>query len=173
MIFLQLNKKYKNTNGGFTILYAILLTVVVLTIGLSLLSVLVQQISLSGAERESGLSFYVSDSGMECALYWDITGDAFRTGSPIRCDGNAPLAPGIVPTITPLSPPTLVEETYTFNVSFPDGCANVKVIKIVDTVPIPVRVSTTTIQSRGYNTNCPPTASVKPWRLERGLETNY
>lgn len=172
MKFIKSKREYKNTSGGFTILYAILLTVVVLTIGLSLLSVLVQQISLSGAERESGLSFYTSDSGMECALYWDISGNAFRLGNPITCDGTVPLPPGIVKSVASLGPPTLVEEKYTFNALFPNGCANVTVFKIVDTGP-PEIVSTTTIQSRGYNTTCPPTASAKPWRLERGLQTTY
>lgn len=182
MIFIKPKRKYWNArgggirrpSGGFTILYAILLTTVVLTIGLSLLSVLIQQISLSGAQRESGASFYVSDSGMECALYWDISADAFRSGSAITCDGNSPLAPGIIVTtgipLTPPSPP-LANDTYVFNVLFPDGCANISVIKTINTASS--TVASTTIQSRGYNTNCPPAASIKPWRLERGLETNY
>lgn len=174
MIFITKNKKDTQVSRGFTILYAILVTTIVLTIGLSLLEVLIQQVSLSGAERESALSFYVADSGMECALYWDVVGgDAFRNGSPITCDGKPPLAPGVIKTITPLSPPvpSFNNETYTFSVMFTDGCANISVVKIVNTASS--TVATTTVQSRGYNTTCPPAASTKPWRLERGLQTTY
>lgn len=171
MISIKPKGEHKETRGGFTILYAILIATVVLTIGLSLLGVLVQEVALSGAEKESGMSFYTSDSGMECALYWDINGDSFRTGGPITCDGNSPLPPGVIMTSVALGPPTLVKETYAFKAMFPNGCADVKVMKIVDTLTN--SVSMTTIQSRGYNTVCPPTASTKPWRLERGLETDY
>jgi hypothetical protein len=177
MIVVAKNRKYKNIRGGFTILYAILIATVVLTIGLSLLEVLTQQVSLSGAQRESGLSFYTADSGLECALYWDISGDAFRVGSSITCDGNSPLPPGIITSgglISPPPPPSdpfVNEEIYTFSVTFPQGCASLYVRKTVD--PLTNNVSTTTMESRGYNTICPPAASAKPWRLERGLRTIY
>lgn len=168
------NKKYKTRCGGFTILYAILLTTVVLSIGLSLLSLLTQQVSLSGAERESTLSFYVADAGMECALYWDTRVNAFVDGVSISCDGIdiAPSGP-VVSDPSPPEPPFKNWE-YTFTADFQNGCAILTVIKTVDpTDPLNIRVATTTIQSRGYNTVCPPTASTKPWRLERGLQATY
>lgn len=171
MIFAKTKTEYKRPSGGFVILYAILMTTIVLTLGLSLLGVLMQQISLSGAQRESGLSFYTSDSGMECALYWDINGDSFRNATPITCDGAAIAVSG--PVVSPLSPPrpNYVNETYAFNATFTSGCSDVTVIKTVNTVTD--AVATTTVRSKGYNTVCPPTVSPKPWRMERGLETVY
>lgn len=168
MIFITKNKKDGNTRGGFTILYAILITTIVLTIGLSLLNVLVQQVSLSGAGRESALSFYVSDSGMECTLYWDGAADAFRSGANISCDG-ADL--GVIASTTVLLSPPFMNENYNFDAVFPQGCAKITVTKTVDIITDVV--ATTTIESRGYNTTCPPAASLKPWRLERGLQTVY
>lgn len=165
------NRRYENIRGGFTILYAILITTVVLTIGISLLNVLIQQISLSGAERESGLSFYVSDSGMECALYWDNVQDAFRKSQPVVCDGTN--FGVIASTTVPLSPPKpgFIGKQYIFKATFPQGCASITVLKAVEIATN--RVATTTLQSRGYNTVCPPAASLKPWRLERALQTEY
>lgn len=175
------NKKYQNTRGGFVILYAVLLSTIVLTIGLSLLGILVQQVSLSGTGRESSTSFYVADSGMECALFWDLSADAFMSGGPppgtpipISCNG-ASITPirGSDTTPSPPSPP-LINWNYTFKATFPDGCASISVTKTVDpTDPDDPIVATTTVESRGYNTVCPPTASTKAWRLERGLQTIY
>lgn len=171
MIGITKNEKEGNPHRGFTILYAILITTTVLAIGLSLLSVLVQQVSLSGAERESVLSFYVSDSGMECSLYWDIVKNAFRSGADISCDGTD--LGVIASTTVPLSPPEpgFIGERYAFDAMFPHGCANIVVLKAVEIATN--NVATTTVESRGYNTVCPPAASLKPWRLERGLQTVY
>lgn len=176
MLLCAKNKKYKSIRGGFVILYAILLSTVVLTIGLSLLEVLVQQTALSGAERESLSSFSAADSGMECALYADTVQDAFRTGllvtcniTPILCN-NSPITVS-APTSVVINP---LETAYTcnFQTNLPEGgCAMVSVEKITDTLTD--ALATTTIRAKGYNTNCPPAASTKPWRLERGLQTIY
>lgn len=188
MTFYEQKRKYKKTGGGFVMLYAILVTTVVLSIALSLLSVLIEQVPISGMERESSLSFYAADTGMECALYWDNgtpTPGTFVSGPPwnITCNGAAPL-PLFPVTMTPSAsgppnPPSFQNWTYTFKFDTPQGgCADLVVTKTVNTavlVGIPLRpaVASTTIQSKGYNTVCPPTASAKPWRLERGLRAQY
>ncbi len=256
MILITKNKKDKQASRGFTILYAILITTVVLSIGLSLLGVLIQQISLSGVERESAVSSSVTDSGMECALFWDRVGaqntrtntcaaatcslswgggggDSLRKGNPIACDGQSVPVAGTNATISSNSQTVstgddangsrtdtttvITKETYTFSPTFLDGCAKALVEKTIQTVTVvtttwdtasrgctpfsftsgtpPVTVSgctpwpptkitvysttitetvtNTGVQSRGYNTVCPPAASAKPWRLERGIQTSY
>lgn len=177
------NKKYGNIHGGFTMLYAILLTVVVLSIGLSLLEVLIQQVSLAGTAQESFLSFSAADSGMECALYADKI-DIFRQGgtlalpvtcsnAPVSCNGFSITASKDMPPFIP-NPLNMAESIWTcnFQATLPAGtCAQVSVHKIIDNIT--GALSTTTIESRGYNTVCPPALSLKPWRLERGLQTIY
>lgn len=251
-------KKIHKDSRGFTILYAILIMTIVLTIGLSLLEVLIQQVSLSGVGRESALSFYVADSGMECGFFWDRvgatntrsntcggttcslswgggSGDSLRKGNPIACDGRpTPVTASTVP-ISSNSQTTstgdarngsrtdtatvITKETYTFSPTFLDGCAKAFVEKMIQTVTVvtttwfteshpiwgtcsgvdamgnPISfacivgsyeethtsysttitetVTNTDIQSRGYNTTCPPAASLKQWRLERGFQTSY
>lgn len=177
-----LHKDYKNRRQGFVILYAILLTTVVLTIALSLLTVLVQQVSLSGTQRESLYSFSAADSGVECGLYADTVQDIFpivgsgsnwsmNCGTSVSCNGS---------TLTPTAPasaavsgsPTLTEWSCGFVVNLQQGnCADIEIKKVINNTT--GALATTTLQSRGYNTSCPPAASTKPWRLERGIEVTY
>lgn len=168
-------------------LYAILLTTVVLTIGLSLLGVLMQQVSLSGAERESLYAFSSADSGIECALFADTVQDIFPvvgsgsnwsvdcTGT-VRCNGNnisvSIPTPPTPPSAAVPGSPSLTEWTCTFSAVLPqNNCVNLDVKKIINNTT--GDLATTTIQSRGYNTTCPPAASAKAWRLERGIEVTY
>lgn len=172
-------RKYENEQGGFVILYAILVSTVVVTIGLSLLTVLLQQTALSGAEKESTASFAAADSGLECALFADQVQDAFRTGlvsncnGTVSCDGQVVNVSGATPASKPVpGQPGWRIWTCNLTVNLPQGnCAAIRVDKIIANAT--GVLATTTIQSRGYNTACPPAASTKPWRLERGLQAIY
>ncbi len=210
-------RKQKKFDGGFVMLYAILITVAVISIGLSLLSVLIEQVPISGLERESSLAFYSADIGLECALYWDNISSpgTFVSGPPwpVTCNNAAPLGPGVVKTtsLTPPPPPPdpgttsgkkgrgrgkiggsckgrkscppppppgsvpLEDWNYAFQFALPQGgCADLHVIKTVDqTDPLNLVILYTSVESRGYNTTCPPAASTKPWRMERGLRVEY
>lgn len=64
------NNIKQNKNHGFTLLFASLISALVLSIGLAILNVTLKQISLSIAGRESQQSFYSADAGTECALYF-------------------------------------------------------------------------------------------------------
>lgn len=63
-------KKF-NQQSGFVILYAVLLTSVVLGIGILLLSIIAKQIQLSSLEKSSQAAYYAADAGRQCALLWD------------------------------------------------------------------------------------------------------
>lgn len=73
-------KKYFKNNisfkdkKGFTLLFAILVSVLVLAVGASIISIALKQVILSGAGRESQFAFYAANTGLECALYWDLNG---------------------------------------------------------------------------------------------------
>lgn len=65
---------------GFTLLYAILVSILVLSVGASIISITLKQTILSNSSRDSQLAFYASNTGIECALYWDIIGVELPTG---------------------------------------------------------------------------------------------
>jgi hypothetical protein len=58
--------------GGFALLFSVLVSSLLLTIGLSIFSIALKELAISTASRQSIYAFYAADSGRECALYWDI-----------------------------------------------------------------------------------------------------
>ncbi|MBU0723241.1 pilus assembly PilX N-terminal domain-containing protein [Patescibacteria group bacterium] len=68
------NKKYhvKRTNRGIALLVSIIVASIVLIIGLGILNIATKEIVLSMFGKESGKAFYAADTGIECAMYWDI-----------------------------------------------------------------------------------------------------
>jgi len=78
--YLQKNKKALNNKKGFTLLFAVLVSVMVLAVGTSMINIAVKQTILSGSGRESQFAFYAANTGVECALYWDINGTVIDEG---------------------------------------------------------------------------------------------
>lgn len=73
------NKKESNQKG-FTLLFAILVSILILAVGASIISIALKQVILSGAGRESQYAFYAANTGLECALYWDLNGTTLNDG---------------------------------------------------------------------------------------------
>ncbi|MBI2507281.1 MAG: hypothetical protein HYW09_01565 [Candidatus Niyogibacteria bacterium] len=75
--------------NGFTLLFTVLFVSASLAVSLGLSGLIMGQIQLSGTGRDSQLAFYASDTGVECARYWDGVGSAFATSSQsvINCAG--------------------------------------------------------------------------------------
>lgn len=78
------------SKAGFTLLFASLVTSLLLSVGLAIFNISIKELILSTAGRDSQLAFYAADTGRECALYWDAKNDAFNpdTDRQITCDGN-------------------------------------------------------------------------------------
>src|SRR3989344_4229619 len=57
---------------GFTLLFAMIISSIVLSIGLGIFNIALKELVLSSAARESQFAFFAADTGTECALYWDI-----------------------------------------------------------------------------------------------------
>ncbi len=163
----QHKKKYSSENQrGIAIYVAIIITGALLLVSYSIINIAIKQLYLAQSSRDSQAAFYAADSGVECALMWDLTGgdiydrSAFSTSSTatIGCHmdylnfGNENQLVGGQATST---------FTLTFNPS--PVCAVVTVIKGYD-----AGVPTTRIESRGYNT-CENVAG----RVERAIEVNY
>lgn len=80
----ELNKKeYKacpaklKRSGGFALLFSVLVSSLLLTIGLSIFSIALKELAISTATRQSVHAFYAADSGREYVKYKDTKiGDA-------------------------------------------------------------------------------------------------
>jgi hypothetical protein len=167
----KLEKKIiQKTNKGFTLLIAIVITSMLMIVGFAVTNVAYRQFLLSDIGRYSQYAFYAAESGVECALFYDLknTGglSAFATSSSgtIFCNGQNILTG--TQTIPIISQPSLIggggnaSPTSRFFLTFPNSCVIVSVTKATD--------GSTTIQSKGYNT-CSATFS----RYERGVTMTY
>ncbi len=157
---------------GFAMLYAVLVSSLLLSIGISIFNLTVKELVLSSSGRESQFAFYAADTGAECALYWDFRGNGqiFATSTSNRTP--VPAAPDCISTaitINNITYPSGGGAETTFDLSIPSGgavpyCAVVKVKKYVNNF-----LETTRINSYGYNT-CDTN---DPGRIERGLRICY
>lgn len=62
--------KTSTTESGFALLLSIIISSVVLSIGLTLLSVTIKQLNLTTTGRESEIAFHMANLGLECGQYW-------------------------------------------------------------------------------------------------------
>ncbi len=173
-------KNLSKKNAGFTLLFAALVTSLLLSVGLAIFNITLQQFLLASSGRESQFAFYAADSGVECGLYFDKKGiDFVSPQAPFYFpDGDSAHAPG--PTITcngivSAAPQVLLSSNpyktkYDINLGSPAACDPTKPsFSIVVTKSIQSSSTATTIESRGYNT-C-DTTNLR--RVERGLKVNY
>lgn len=71
----QKNLRYHKTDPkqrGAVLLIAVTIAALILSIGLGILDITRKEIILSAFSKESGKAFYAADTGIECALFWDI-----------------------------------------------------------------------------------------------------
>jgi Tfp pilus assembly protein PilX len=154
-----MNKVLKNNikhNKGFTLLVAVLVSSVLLSISLAIFNITIKELLLSSSGRDSQFAFYAADSGTECALYWDQKGGGFSTSTAgtINCNGtNIPNVGGVG-----------YDTAMTFQFEVGGFCSIVSVTKS-ETHP------RTKVESRGYNTTCDNT--VNPRRIERAIRVTY
>ena len=129
----------------------------------------VRQFLLTSLGSESHIAFYNADSGLECAMYWDVKNgpvSAFSTttAGSVNCNGQTVTSGSQTVSTVPTQPSLIgggggVSPTSIFQLSLTKGCVIVTVTKNPDT--------TTQIQSRGYN-SCSGTN-----RYERGIKVQY
>lgn len=130
----------RKLDGGYTLLFAVLVSSIVLGVALSILSISRRELLLSSNARESQFAFYAADSGLECASYNDLVGNVFSGGSSpaITCKGVANIS---VSSNSINSDETVY--TYTFNLpvdnvdagtALPQMCASVTVVKDVTVI---------------------------------------
>ncbi len=69
---------------GFTLLYAMIISSIVLATVLSIIGLALKQRVISGLGENSQLAFYAANSGLECALYWTLQGRDVSVGGDIQ-----------------------------------------------------------------------------------------
>ncbi len=142
----------KHKTQGFTLLLAVLITSIALGISFGLSAFIIRELNISIIGRESQKAVFASDSGIECALYWDLKQNAFATStsSQINCAGANYTVGG-------------ASGISSFTLNFANAaCAIVEVDKI-NYYP------QTKVDSRGRST-CVPNS---PNRVERAFRVMY
>lgn len=156
-----MNRRNKK-NRGFSLLISVVITGAVIVISTGIVSLASQFIRISTAGRDSQIAFYAADSGIECALFWDIK-------SPI---GRSAFSTDVQNSIY-----CNKDESNTSN-QWTVGGSRISTINKITFLPDPfcaiVTVTknengTTLIESRGYNT-CD---LANPRRVERALRASY
>lgn len=162
--------KYAHAHRGFTVFFAILVSSLALAIGVAIYDVVSRELILSQVSSESHYAIFASDSGAECALFWDNkfegSGSAFATSSAsippssgILCNGT-----DVATTWTVTSDATSATTNFTvvYGADTSEPCSIVTVEKVGNP-------SQTTVTSFGFNT-CVSTGFT---RVERVLQVNY
>lgn len=185
-------KNLQSDNRGFALLFAVLTSSVLLSIGASIFNLTLKELVLSSSGRESQFAFYAADTGVECALYWDTT-PALQYMFATSTDSQGGWRRSEVARVRPqciganftqefsnpvsvsgtgVFPPTPSSGQTAFSLTIPnpggidDYCVDVTVFK--EDVSGSGNI-VTTIDARGYNT-CDTT---DPTRVERGLRVTY
>lgn len=108
-----------NMKKGFTLLYAVLISSIALSIGLGAFSLVYGELVLAGNARDAMIAIYAADAGIECATYWDYNFmevkvfDNDGTPDPIYCFGDT--------TGRMVGGGSLPEHTSEFNYTLPNG----------------------------------------------------
>lgn len=172
---------------GFTLLIAILVSAVLLSIALSIFDLTTRQLALSTTAESSQTAIFAADSGIECAMYWDLRypGQYFPfanqdgsaptgayNGDNINCGDGSSVGVSGVSGHTSLNP-TVATSTFSFNLT--EG-AYVEVDIEKYCYGYDANNSSacdswgSVINSRGYNSG-PNYAD--PSRIERALRETY
>jgi Tfp pilus assembly protein PilX len=161
--------KKHNKQSGFTLFIALVIAGTLLLVSTGIANLAVKSSLISSTSKESQYAFYAADSGIECALYWDVKNpgqddSAFAPGGnkqSVTCDtGNTLVSQ------TTSGGNTISTFNHAFNQPYPEMyCAVVTVTKFP--------TGSTTIESKGYNTGGTTCTSSDPRRVERAVRVTY
>jgi len=186
-------KKIFIQNQGYALLFAVLVSAVVLGVGVSILNISRKEILLTAGAQKSQYAFYAADAGYECSLYQDLKLNVFSdTANPpasIQCGVTYPSSsptlyssPVKLTAQTPIGNTTEYDYAFFVPVSNAGSCAAVTISKFITTVTVgtsTVTTASTTVISDGFNigwntTVSPPDCSASnDTKVERALLANY
>lgn len=170
-------KKSIKNKKGFALLFSVLVSSLLLTIGLSIFNIALKELAISWATQRSIHAFYAADSGYECAKYWDsrteliptvvLSNLSERLITPIQCGGSDSVLDSREKSPESQEENDAVTSTYTFS---GDLNAVVKIEKEKND-PLDLKCSDgqaicTTISSRGWDSDSGD-------KVERAIEIKY
>jgi len=170
----QSNKKNQNskTKSGFAILFAVLLSSFLITLGISIFNISLKEIQIVTSQRDSLVAYYAADSARECANYWDAKQAAFpvcflsdcsnSVSVDITCNG-ATSTLTFTPTGTTFAS-NIVKDAFNYSSTTND------ILPVSDLQVIKSFVNSnvvTTINTWGHNT------TVVGRRVERGISQTH
>lgn len=156
---------------GFTLLLSVLIASVLLSLGLAIFSITIRELLLSSTGRESQFAFYAADTGIECALYFDVQLGAFSTTTASAVSCNVDMANASNANQTVGGQGWGVASTFALSFLPDPYCAVVTITKTNTN-----GVVRTDIDSRGYNIgtkNEDACTSSDPRRIERAIRVTY
>jgi len=183
-------KARKMGNRGYALLFAVLVSAIVLGVGVSILNISRKEILLTSGAQQSKYAFYAADAGYECALYQDHVNNAFTstsTGSTFSLSECGETFSGATPssyapTVTETNPNSNVYQ-FVFNVpvSQTGSCAAVTLTKTYTTVVVGTSTNTTVstnLLSDGFNVGWEASpgdcnAATSTPKVERALLATY
>ncbi len=150
-------------NNGFVLLFAIIVTSIILTVSFGISNISLQELNFSTSAKETNEAFYAADVGAECALMNDkVSSTTFLPSGGlgyVECLGEQ------------VSLETNSATTWSFKLiglgTSEQSCATILVTKDFSTNPV-----TTFIDSKGYNkgdNECEFSAT----RIERNIKVTY
>jgi len=162
------------TSRGFTLLFSVLVSGILLAIGLSIFNIVYRELQLSMLTRDSDTAIFAADTGIECGLFWEFKGMDQTPPVSFTPGSTAPVTIRCSETDLPFSGENISSATTTWTFNLPVGasasggtsCAQVIISKSRNA---PFR---TAIESNGRNeggASCTPGTRT----VERTLEVSF
>jgi len=152
--------KYHTVQSGYALLTSIILTATLSLIAYAVANIALRQLSITTTNVESHNAFYTADSGLECAMFWDVknpSNTSYSAFDPANSGQTSITCGGSTVSLTRVTSGANV--TTSFQIPVGSSCAVVYVTKGAG--------NATTIESRGYNT-----CGIGP-RFERAIRMTY
>jgi hypothetical protein len=177
--------KLKAEQRGVALLFAVLLTSMLLLVAIGISNIAYKELLFSGEARDSDRAFFAADTGVECALFLDkiAPNTVFQDPtSPTVGSGTCNTITFSTPTGTITGPAMPDSATYSFMIpiSLSKTCVDVTVDKAMPDPMLVPGVTYTKISSVGYNlypltgaTSCTAGVTGSIRIVSRALTTKY
>jgi len=154
-------------NRGFVLLFAVVISSIVLAITLGVLNIALKELNFTTSAKDTNDAFFAADTGVECALYWD---NGLNTAQQFPSSPSTMACAGIP--IDVMSDGVGGGLFYVLGLGGSENsCATVTITKYPLATPVPY----TSIVSKGYNIAYTSGGICTPIQksVERQLEVTY
>jgi len=156
----MINFKKKFSQKGFVLFMTVLIISIILVLSLSVAEIILKEMKFSTLAKESFKAFYAADSGVKCAVYWDLVENSFNPTSPTYPDYDLECANNGAGINISGSMDTDDKTNFSFNLTN-GSCVEVFIDK---------GGGNTVINALGYNISCTASSANK---IQRGVRFTY